>query len=64
MTYVWIVFAADTSELVKEQWIAATADLNGWFDGIPPRLLDLAASEAWTLPHVYVEIVPVEPATE
>jgi hypothetical protein len=64
MTYTWIVFADPTSEPVKAAWIAATPNLNGWFDGIPPNLAAIAEAEAWSLPHVYVETVPVEPPAE
>jgi hypothetical protein len=61
MTYTWIVFAVPTPEPVKAEWIAATPDLNGWFDGIPPRLEAIAEAEAWSLPRVYVETVLVGP---
>lgn len=61
MTYLWIVFAPDTSELIKGQWIAANPGINGWFDGVPPRLAALAEQESWTLPYLYTETVPVEP---
>jgi hypothetical protein len=63
MTYTWIVFAEATPEPVKAAWIAANPGVNGWFDGVPPRLAAIAVAEAWTLPHVYVEVVPVEPST-
>ena len=61
MTYVWLVFAPATPDTIKAQWIVANPGINGWFDGIPPNLAALAESEAWTLPHVYTEIVPAEP---
>jgi len=59
-TYLWIVFAADTSEATIQQWIAAHPGINGWFNGIPPRLIALAEQEGWSLPHLYTETVTVE----
>jgi hypothetical protein len=30
---------------------------NGFFSGVPPFLREVAASEAWVLPHVWTETV-------
>ena len=37
---------------------------NGFFSGVPPFLREVAASEAWVLPHVWTETVEDEVQVE
>ena len=55
----WLVFAADSTPSYV-QWHLARNDVNGYIRGVPAALQDLAASEGWTLPHIYEETVNVE----
>lgn len=55
----WLVFAANATPSYIA-WHLARNDVNGYIRGVPPALQDLAASEGWTLPHIYEETVNVE----
>ena len=56
MTQTWLVVEvgvpADVSLTLCE-----SLGCNGFYAGVPPFLREIAASEAWVLPHVWTETV-------
>ena len=63
MTQTWLVVEvgvpADVSLTLCE-----SLGCNGFFSGVPPFLREVAASEAWVLPHVWTETVEDEVQVE
>lgn len=50
----WIVFEKGTTES-KIAYHVRRNKACGWYDGIPPKWIELAEEEFWTLPKVVVE---------
>jgi hypothetical protein len=63
MTQTWLVVEvgvpADVSLTLCE-----SLGCNGFYSGVPPFLREVAASEAWVLPHVWTETVEDEVQVE
>ena len=49
-----LIIAADYSTVLAEK-IAKENGCVAYFTGIPMRLMHIASTEDWTLPHVYTE---------
>jgi hypothetical protein len=56
MTQTWLVVDADMPADVSLT-LCESLGCNGFFSGVPPFLREIAASEAWILPHVWTETV-------
>lgn len=51
----WLI----TDDASSAQDAAALHGCVGWYLGVPPSLQQIAANEAWTLPHVWTEEIEV-----
>lgn len=60
MTQVFLVFEDGTSQLTIDEHLVLV-NPNGYWAGIPPFLIDTAATEGWTFPYVITETIE-EPA--
>jgi hypothetical protein len=54
MTQVFLVFEEGTSQLTIDEHLGLV-NPNGYWTGIPPFLVDIAATEGWTFPYVITE---------
>jgi len=63
MTQKWLVVEAGVPADVSLT-LCESLGCNGFFSGVPPFLREVAASEAWVLPHVWTETVADELAVE
>jgi hypothetical protein len=56
MTGKWIIFSNDVSQNLIDTWMNMHPDVNGYYVGIPPFLLEKSLLENWTLPRIWEEI--------
>jgi len=63
MTQTWLVVEVGVPGDVSLT-LCESLGCNGFFSGVPPFLREIAASEAWVLPHVWTETVEDEVQVE
>jgi hypothetical protein len=56
MTQKWLVVDPEVDADVSLA-LCESLGCNGFFAGVPPFLRGQAASEAWVLPHVWIETI-------